>query len=44
MYLAGYIERLGTGTGDIIRLCEEKGLKAPDFIRKKTLKQSFGAL
>ena len=30
-YLAGYIEHLGTGTLDIIRKCEEKGLKTPDF-------------
>lgn len=35
MYLAGYIERMGTGTGDIIRLCKEKGLKAPDFIQEE---------
>ena len=33
MYLVGYIERLGTGTGDIIRLCQEKGLKEPEFIK-----------
>lgn len=33
MYLAGFIERMGTGTGDIIRLCEEAGLKkAPEFV------------
>ena len=31
MYLAGYIERIGTGTGDMIRLCREAGLKEPDF-------------
>lgn len=35
MYLAGYIERMGTGTGDIIRLCKEKGLKAPEFIQEE---------
>ena len=38
MYLAGYIERLGTGTGDIIRLCKEKGLKEPDFIQEEEFK------
>ncbi len=38
MYLAGYIERLGTGTGDIIRLCKEKGLKEPDFIQDEEFK------
>ena len=35
MYLAGYIERLGTGTGDIIRLCSEEGLREPDFIQEE---------
>jgi len=38
MYLAGYIERLGTGTGDIIRLCKEKGLKEPEFIQEENFK------
>jgi predicted HTH transcriptional regulator len=31
MYLAGYIERMGTGTGDIIRLCIDQKLKEPEF-------------
>jgi predicted HTH transcriptional regulator len=31
MYLAGYIERMGTGTGDIIRLCINQKLKEPEF-------------
>jgi len=31
LYLTQYIERLGTGTGDIIRRCREQGLKEPDF-------------
>ena len=35
MYLAGYIERMGTGTGDIIRLCNEEGLKEPEFIQEE---------
>ncbi|MDO9510136.1 MAG: ATP-binding protein [Bacteroidales bacterium] len=35
MYLSGYIERMGTGTGDIIRLCHDKHLKAPEFIQEE---------
>lgn len=31
MYLAGYIERLGTGTADIVRIAREAGLKEPEF-------------
>jgi predicted HTH transcriptional regulator len=31
LYLAKYIERMGTGTGDMIRLCREAGLREPDF-------------
>ena len=31
MYLAGYIERFGTGTGEIFRLTKEAGLKEPEF-------------
>lgn len=31
VYLAGYIERLGTGTLDMVRKCEEKGLRTPTF-------------
>ena len=38
MYLAGYIERMGTGTGDIIRLCKEAGLKEPEFIQEEDFK------
>lgn len=38
MYLAGYIERMGTGTGDIIRLCKEAGLKEPEFIQEEIFK------
>ena len=29
MYLRGYIERVGSGTGDIIESCREKGLPPP---------------
>ena len=38
MYLAGAIERMGTGTGDIIRQCSELGLKAPEFIQNEEFK------
>lgn len=35
VYLAGYIERLGTGTLDMVRKCEEKGLRTPTFTLKE---------
>lgn len=38
MYLAGYIERLGTGTTDIVRLANEADLKEPDFIQEEIFK------
>jgi len=38
MYLAGYIERLGTGTGDIIRLCEKQNLNEPEFIQEENFR------
>ena len=31
-HLAGSIERIGTGTGDIIAKCKEAGLRTPEFI------------
>ena len=31
MYLKGYIERLGTGTEDVAKLCAKSGLPAPGF-------------
>ena len=31
MYLKGYIERLGTGTEDVAKLCARSGLPAPGF-------------
>ena len=30
-YLTKYIERMGTGTGDMIKLCREAGLDEPEF-------------
>ncbi|MDA3884068.1 MAG: DUF4062 domain-containing protein [Candidatus Delongbacteria bacterium] len=38
MYQTRYIERMGTGTGDIIRLCKEFGLKEPEFKNEQTFK------
>ena len=38
MYLTGYIERLGTGTSDIIRIADEAGLPEPDFIQEEDFK------
>ena len=31
LYFTKYIERMGTGTGDMIRLCREAGLAEPEF-------------
>ena len=31
IYLAGYIERMGTGTGEIIKTCKEMRLRTPEF-------------
>ena len=33
LFMAGYIEHLGTGTTDIIADCEEAGLRTPEFIQ-----------
>jgi ATP-dependent DNA helicase RecG len=38
MYLGGYIERLGTGTADIIRIAQEHQLPAPDFVQSDDFK------
>ena len=39
MYLTGYIERMGTGTIDIINRCKDAGLKkAPEFIQEEIFK------
>lgn len=34
LYLAKYIERMGTGTRDMIRLCREAGLPEPEFAER----------
>ena len=33
LFMAGYIEHLGTGTTDIIADCEKVGLRTPEFIQ-----------
>lgn len=38
MYLSGYIERLGTGTPDMIRIASEAGLNEPQFIQEDFFK------
>lgn len=38
LYFAGYIERLGTGTLDMIRLCKEAGLNEPEFKQEDVFK------
>jgi len=38
IYLAGYIERLGTGTGDMIALCKKAGLEQPRFVEDEDFK------
>ena len=38
MYLAGYIERLGTGTSDIVQKSLAVGLKEPEFIQAEDFK------
>lgn len=34
VYLTGYIEQMGTGTTDIIELCEKSGLRTPVSSRR----------
>lgn len=38
VYLAGYIERMGTGTRDIVSKCVELGLREPEFIQNEEFK------
>ena len=43
MFLAGYIEKAGTGTLDMLALCLDAGLPAPEFRQETGLfKQIFG--
>lgn len=36
MYLAGYIERMGTGIPDLIKACTNAGLKEPELFQNET--------
>lgn len=38
LYLAGYIERLGTGTTDIVKKCLSYGLQEPQYIQAEDFK------
>ena len=38
LYLAGYVERLGTGTSDMVEECLAVGLKAPEFVQDSNFK------
>ena len=38
VYLTGYIEQMGTGTTDIIALCEKHGLRKPKFIQDESFR------
>ena len=42
LYLTQYIERLGTGTGDMIRRCREAGLPEPVFSLEDGFRLSLG--
>jgi len=42
LYLTQYIERLGTGTGDMIRRCQEAGLSEPAFALEDGFRISLG--
>jgi ATP-dependent DNA helicase RecG len=42
LYLTQYIERLGTGTGDMIRRCREAGLPEPTFSLDDGFRISLG--
>nr|WP_302831416.1 DUF4062 domain-containing protein [uncultured Bacteroides sp.] len=38
VYLAGYIERMGTGTRDIVNKCVDLGLRKPEFVQNEEFK------
>lgn len=38
MYWSGYIEKVGTGTEDIINQCKRYGLKTPEFQQDEDFK------
>ena len=37
LYLTQYIERMGTGTGDMIKRCRDAGLTGPEFTRSSQM-------
>jgi predicted HTH transcriptional regulator len=41
MYLAGYIERIGTGTTDMLDECNERGLKELEFVQDDVFKTTI---
>ena len=38
LYLSGAIERMGTGTEDMIKKCKKAGLKMPEFIEEESFR------
>jgi len=44
MYLAGYIEQLGTGTEDMVKRMVEHGLPEPEFIQEQDFRILFIAI
>ena len=38
LFLAGYIERMGTGIPDMVKACLDAGLKEPDFLQEESFK------
>ena len=41
VYLAGYIEQVGTGTNDVIDRCVELGLRKPEFRQDEDVKVEY---
>ena len=35
LFWTGYVDKVGTGTEDIINLCKDKGLKAPEYYQEE---------
>ncbi|MGB4847981.1 MAG: DUF4062 domain-containing protein [Saprospiraceae bacterium] len=38
LYLAGYIERMGTGIPDMVKACLDAGLKEPDIVQEEAFR------
>ena len=41
LFMAGYIEHLGTGTTDMIADCEALGLRTPEFIQADDFRTNY---